>query len=132
MASVRCLSCKLLTYFTPCSSVSIVNFEHVNADWKVIWMAGRFSGAKIYEPGCETAWNSWINLLFLTMPACMQKIVAQFSLDIFCRFDIGNYFWHAQVYVNTVIWIISLTTCKNSNSYLSSILWQLIFCFQSV
>ena len=22
-----------LTYFTPCSSVSIVNFEQVNADW---------------------------------------------------------------------------------------------------
>ena len=21
------------SYFTPCSSVSIVNFEHVNADW---------------------------------------------------------------------------------------------------
>ena len=21
------------TYFTPCSAVSIVNFEHVNADW---------------------------------------------------------------------------------------------------
>ena len=24
-----------LTYFTPCSSVSIVNFEHVIADWVV-------------------------------------------------------------------------------------------------
>ena len=23
----------IYTYFTPCSSVSIVNFEHVNADW---------------------------------------------------------------------------------------------------
>ena len=22
-------------YFTPCSSVSIVNFEHVNADWEI-------------------------------------------------------------------------------------------------
>ena len=22
-------------YFTPCSSVSIVNFEHVNADWVI-------------------------------------------------------------------------------------------------
>ena len=23
------------TYFTPCSSFSIVNFEHVNADWVI-------------------------------------------------------------------------------------------------
>ena len=34
----RCEICSKLTikappYFTPCSSVSIVNFEHVNADW---------------------------------------------------------------------------------------------------
>ena len=27
--------CKLWTYFTPCSSVSIVNFEHVIAGWEV-------------------------------------------------------------------------------------------------
>ena len=31
MASFWCLYCKLWTYFTPCSSVSMVNFEHVNA-----------------------------------------------------------------------------------------------------
>ena len=24
-----------MTYFTPCSSVRIVNFEHVIADWKL-------------------------------------------------------------------------------------------------
>ena len=28
MASFWCLYCYILTYFTPCSSVSIVNFEH--------------------------------------------------------------------------------------------------------
>ena len=28
-----CVYCSLLTYFTPCSSVSIVNFEQVNAGW---------------------------------------------------------------------------------------------------
>ena len=33
MTSFWCLYCKLWTYFTPCSSVSIVNFEQVNADW---------------------------------------------------------------------------------------------------
>ena len=27
-----------LTYFTPCSSVSIVNFEQINADWTVFDM----------------------------------------------------------------------------------------------
>ena len=26
-----------LPYFTPCSSVSIVHFEHANADWKWLW-----------------------------------------------------------------------------------------------
>ena len=33
MASFWCLYCQLWTYFTPCSSVSIVNFEHVNIEW---------------------------------------------------------------------------------------------------
>ena len=29
------------TYFTPCASVSIVNLEHVNADWEIsrMWIA---------------------------------------------------------------------------------------------
>ena len=31
LVSLRCLYCELLTYFTPCSSVSIVNFEYVIA-----------------------------------------------------------------------------------------------------
>ena len=31
----QCLYCKLWTYFTPCSNVSIVNFEQVNAGWEV-------------------------------------------------------------------------------------------------
>ena len=33
IASFRCLYCLLWSYFTPCSTVSIVNFEHVIADW---------------------------------------------------------------------------------------------------
>ena len=33
MASLWCLYSQLWTYFTPCSSVSIVNFEQVNAGW---------------------------------------------------------------------------------------------------
>ena len=33
MASFWCLYCKLWTYFTPCYSVSIVNFEQVNVGW---------------------------------------------------------------------------------------------------
>ena len=31
----RCEIYSNLTYFTPCSSVSIVNFEHVDADWEL-------------------------------------------------------------------------------------------------
>ena len=33
LASFWLLYCYLWTYFTPCSSVSIVNFEHVIAGW---------------------------------------------------------------------------------------------------
>ena len=33
MSSFWCLYCKLLTYITLCSSVSIVNFEQVNVVW---------------------------------------------------------------------------------------------------
>ena len=28
-----CLYCQLSTFFTPCSSISFVNFEHVIAGW---------------------------------------------------------------------------------------------------
>ena len=34
VTSFWCLYYQLWTYFTPCSSVSIVNFEQVNAGWK--------------------------------------------------------------------------------------------------
>ena len=37
MASFWCLYCLLWTYFTPCSRVSIVNCEHVIADWVNLW-----------------------------------------------------------------------------------------------
>ena len=33
MTSFWCFYCELWTYSTPCSSVSIVNFEQVNAGW---------------------------------------------------------------------------------------------------
>ena len=36
MTSFWCLYCELGTYFTPCSSVSIVNFEQVNAGFVMI------------------------------------------------------------------------------------------------
>ena len=36
LASFWCLSCQLWIYFTPCSSVSNVNFEHVNTDWRKV------------------------------------------------------------------------------------------------
>ena len=37
MASFWCLYYQLCTYFTPSSSVSIVNFEHVIAGWEQIF-----------------------------------------------------------------------------------------------
>ena len=33
VASFWCLYCYLGTYYTPCSSVSTINFEQVNAGW---------------------------------------------------------------------------------------------------
>ena len=32
-----CEICSKSTIKTPCSSVSIVNFEHVNTDWDKVW-----------------------------------------------------------------------------------------------
>ena len=40
----RCEICSKLTYFTPCSSISIVSFEQVNAGWEPF----------IIEPACFT------------------------------------------------------------------------------
>ena len=37
MASFWCFYWELWTYFTPCSSVFIVNFENVIADWDLIY-----------------------------------------------------------------------------------------------
>ena len=37
------------TYFTPCSSVSIVNFEHDNADWLVLILTFVFNELLSYE-----------------------------------------------------------------------------------
>ena len=41
MTSFWCLYFQLWTYFTPCSSVSTVNFEHVNADWEPSYLIKR-------------------------------------------------------------------------------------------
>ena len=38
LASFWYLYCQLWTYFTPCSSVSIVNFEHVIVGWCITMM----------------------------------------------------------------------------------------------
>ena len=55
LVSFWCLYCYLWTYFTPCSSASIVNFEQVNASWvpenckkKLInkWTAGKLIKTK--------------------------------------------------------------------------------------
>ena len=42
MASLRCLYCLLWTYFTPCSSISIVNFEHI-ITWAIAQSANLYS-----------------------------------------------------------------------------------------
>ena len=48
LASFWCLCCLLWTYFTPCSSVSIVNFEQVNADWEATTPALLVSDLSFY------------------------------------------------------------------------------------
>ena len=47
LTSFSCLYCKLWAYFTTCSSVCIVNFEQVNADWVMIY-------AKIYPNASQS------------------------------------------------------------------------------
>ena len=36
MKSIFCYKFSYITYFTPCSSASVVNFEQVNGDWDQI------------------------------------------------------------------------------------------------
>ena len=42
MAFLRCLYCLLWTYFTPCSSVSIVNFQHI-----ITWAIARSANGEL-------------------------------------------------------------------------------------
>ena len=51
LAPFWCLYCQLWTLLTPCSSVSIVNFEHVIADWVVekAWQRGVCSYSSLPE-----------------------------------------------------------------------------------
>ena len=46
LASLWCLYFELRTYFTPCLSVSGVNFEHLNAGWDRRYFDGTLLLAK--------------------------------------------------------------------------------------
>ena len=46
------------TYFTPCSSVSIVNFEQLNADWDETLITGKWNKVK---PGLFGSWQGYSN-----------------------------------------------------------------------
>ena len=54
---------------------------------------------KTQEPDSLSSWNNWINLTFLWIPTHMQT--SQYHHLIYCRSNIGNYFWHAQVRLTT-------------------------------
>ena len=45
----RCEMCSKLTIKTPCSSVSVVNFKQVNADWAVESLFNKVVGLKAYN-----------------------------------------------------------------------------------
>ena len=67
-----CLYCLLWTYFTPCSSVSIVNFEQVNAGWGKTFR--RHPGKKICQLSIQNINKQankkhYIHIDLLTFPA---------------------------------------------------------------
>ena len=79
MASFRCLYCELWTYFTSCSSVSIVNFEDVIADW---------------ERGLKNCTNSYIRQCVY----CNYRKWLIKSLEFNSALSLGGKkFWSAQV-----------------------------------
>ena len=70
MLIFRCFYCKLWTYFTPCSSVSIVNFEQVNASW------GCYLRVTIH-----TYWNNGLNDLKTFSPPEVVQTVHLYSMN---------------------------------------------------
>ena len=80
MPSFWCLYCKLSTYFTPCSNVSIVNFEQVNADWE------RFKIITSYDKTHDVM--LWIFLVSLdTFLNPLNANLAKWSNTILSIFD---------------------------------------------
>ena len=57
-----------LIYFTPCSSVSIVNFEHIDADWAVFDMDKA-------ENRLEFSQDPYFNSLTLSRALCRLTFV---------------------------------------------------------
>ena len=79
----------LWTYFTPCSTVSVVNFEQVNADWAILHFYTHFyiiitlSGGIETEHRCEMgyAWKTPRERLLLTeiFPESVSVLFASLS-----------------------------------------------------
>ena len=76
MASFWCLYCELWIYFTPCSSLSIVNFEQVNAGWVKAHDAAHET--TFYVIATSALWNQvkilFQRLLFLFLEKIIQAV----------------------------------------------------------
>ena len=66
MGSWWCLYCELYIYFTPCSSVSIVNSEQLNTGWEAFLQEVNLSSkfVKVYYCNFTCTFSSGFNLGF--------------------------------------------------------------------
>ena len=76
-SAFTCSKLTIWTYFTPCSSVSIVNFEHVNTDWEgstalLAMNQGLHKKSFVnivcwYELYFVKKKNKWVSLVFVSL-----------------------------------------------------------------
>ena len=105
------LYCQLLTYFAPCSSVVINNFEHVIADWLAIFGTrgenGRVSSWKTKAGHIFTENISCWSLIYKVKVSCMDLFLLKFSL-----FRRNAFFFSYAVYWRNPYWQNFIFLCS--------------------
>ena len=99
MASFWYLYCYLWTYFTPCSCVSIVNFEHVIPGWLQIILQNDNKGtlSDLYSKPCQAS----------KMKHFAKAVNGFWSLIMFAKCSIIGV-WQISEYVSDLIIVLSV------------------------
>ena len=83
------LYCQLWTYFNSCSSVSIVNFEQVNASWDNSWNheIKNFCSRKIWETFLKNPFSHILNMHSIMMFSSNFHTMKEFNKYFQVRFS---------------------------------------------